>query len=110
MNLVLIAKRPADNAELFCIPDMPYSDNGIIRTKDGISEPCSVSVALEKMPFFLYEASTIEEPYRRAVVERIQSGEAINDWLSGTGLKIDVPPPQPKPEPTKAPKKPTNGE
>ena len=92
---VLIAKRPADGAELFCYPTLSYSDNGLIRLKDGSVTACSVTVALEKMPFYLYDPAKVQEPYRRAVLERIQSGEAIKDWLSGTGLKIDVPPPQP---------------
>ncbi len=93
---VLIAKRMSDNAELFCLPNARFSDNGLIRTKDGATMPVAVVVALEKMPFFLYDPSKITEPYRRAVLERIQSGEAYKDWLSGSGLKIDVPPPQPE--------------
>lgn len=93
--LILIAKRPSDNAELFCYPTKTFGENGLIRLADGRIMECSVTVALEKMPFFMYDPAKVEEPYRRAVIERIQSGEAINDWLSGAGLKIDVPPPPP---------------
>lgn len=95
---VLIAKRPSDNAELLCIPDMPISDNGIIRLRDGSVSSCSVMVALAKMPFFLFDPAKVTEPYRREVIERIQSGEAIKDWMSGTGLKIATPMPQPAPK------------
>ena len=94
---VLIGKRPSDGAELFCFPTKTFGENGLIRTRDGDVTECSVTVALDKMPFFLYDPAKVTEPYRRAVLERIQSGEAIKDWLSGTGLKIDVPPPQPAP-------------
>lgn len=105
---VLIAKSPSDGAELLCLPNMPFSDNGIIRTKDGAVSPCSVIVALEKMPFYLYDPAKIQDPYRREVIEKIQSGEAIKDWMSGTGLKLVTPPPQPeaKPEDAKKPAKP----
>lgn len=96
---VLIARRLSDGAELFCLPNKQFSDNGIIRTRDGETYPCCVTVALEKMPFFLYDSAKINEPYRREVIERIQSGEAIKDWMSGSGLKLNTPPPQPAPKP-----------
>lgn len=95
---VLIAMA-LDGTELFCLPEMPFSDNGIIRTKDGATMPCSVTVALEKMPFYLFDPAKIEDAYRREVIEKIQSGEADREWMSGSGLKLVTPPPQPEATP-----------
>ena len=94
---VLIAKRPNDGAELFCFPENPWGSSGVIREKNGRMTPCCVGSALEKMPFFLYDPVKVTDPFRREVIEKIQSGEAIKDWLSGTGLKISAPRPVPAP-------------
>lgn len=90
---VLVGKRLHDGAELFCFPDRPFDSNGEIQMSDGAVFEVSVLVALEKMGFFLYDPSKIGDPYRRAVLERIHSGEAIRDWLSGGRLKVDIDPP-----------------
>ena len=110
-SAVLIAKNIDNGSELFCDPTKEWGESGFIRTKSGELTPCCVAAVLEKQPFFLYDPTVIADPYRREVVERIQSGEAINDWFSGGGLLIAaVPPPPPeKPEAPKAGKAPKEG-
>lgn len=108
---VLIAKSLDNGSELFCDPTKPWGESGFIRIKGGDIIPCCVPVVLEKQPFFLYDPTLVADPYRREVIERIQSGKAINDWFSGSGLVIAAPPPPPPeaPEAPKAPKAPKEG-